>query len=52
MVDVAIMLISNPPLLLMDEPTNNMDPMLERQTMQAISACRDLGYTIVLTSHR
>ncbi len=50
-VDVALGLVGNPELLFLDEPTTGFDPASRREAWQMIEDLRDLGVTIVLTTH-
>jgi ABC-2 type transport system ATP-binding protein len=49
--DVGMALIGDPELLFLDEPTTGFDPSARRQAWDAIAGLRDLGKTIVLTTH-
>jgi ABC-2 type transport system ATP-binding protein len=49
--DVAIALIGDAELLFLDEPTTGFDPSARRQTWEVISGLRDLGKTVMLTTH-
>jgi ABC-2 type transport system ATP-binding protein len=44
-------LIGDPELLFLDEPTTGFDPQARRQAWDAIAGLRDLGKTVVLTTH-
>lgn len=48
---VAIALIGNPQLLLLDDPTRAMDPFAKRKLWEMLSKAHDQGRTVVLTSH-
>ncbi len=48
--DVAIALISEPKVLIMDEPTADLDPLLRRQILKLIKKIKDSGTTIILTT--
>jgi ABC-2 type transport system ATP-binding protein len=49
--DVGMALVGDPELLFLDEPTTGFDPQARRQAWEAISGLRDLGKTVVLTTH-
>jgi len=49
--DVGMALIGDPELLFLDEPTTGFDPSARRQAWDTIAGLRDLGKTIVLTTH-
>ncbi len=49
--DVGMALVGDPELLFLDEPTTGFDPSARRQAWEAIAALRDLGKTILLTTH-
>jgi ABC-2 type transport system ATP-binding protein len=49
--DVALALIGDPELLFLDEPTTGFDPSARRAAWEMISGLRELGKTIVLTTH-
>ena len=49
---IAISLINNPELLILDEPVNGLDPMgMVGVRELLISLCKDDGITIVISSH-
>jgi ABC-2 type transport system ATP-binding protein len=49
--DVALGIVGRPALLFLDEPTTGFDPEARRQFWSLIRSLRDLGTTIVLTTH-
>ena len=49
--DVAIALIGDPDLIFLDEPTTGFDPTARREAWKTISGLKDLGKTILLTTH-
>jgi ABC-2 type transport system ATP-binding protein len=49
--DVALGLIGDPDLLFLDEPTTGFDPAARRQFWEVIAGLRDLGTTVLLTTH-
>ena len=49
--DLALGLIGAPELLFLDEPTTGFDPSARRRAWELVASLRDLGTTIVLTTH-
>jgi ABC-2 type transport system ATP-binding protein len=49
--DLALGLSGDPELLFLDEPTTGFDPQARRQSWELISQLRELGTTILLTTH-
>lgn len=49
--DVAVGLAGDPDLLFLDEPTTGFDPGARRQAWDMIANLRDLGKTVLLTTH-
>jgi ABC-2 type transport system ATP-binding protein len=49
--DVALALVGNPDLVFLDEPTTGFDPAARHAAWEMIAGLRDLGTTIVLTTH-
>lgn len=49
--DVALALIGDPDLIFLDEPTTGFDPEARREAWDVIASMRDLGKTILLTTH-
>jgi ABC-2 type transport system ATP-binding protein len=49
--DVAVALIGDAELLFLDEPTTGFDPEARRQAWAVIDGLRDLGKTVLLTTH-
>ncbi len=49
--DLALGIIGDPELLFLDEPTTGFDPSARRKAWGLIGSLRDLGTTIVLTTH-
>ena len=49
--DVALGIVAQPELVFLDEPTTGFDPAARREFWELIRSLRDLGTTIVLTSH-
>lgn len=50
-IEIAIALIAQPKLLILDEPTVGLDPMMRRALLDAIQALKDSGVAILLTTH-
>ncbi|WP_103897997.1 ABC transporter ATP-binding protein, partial [Petrotoga halophila] len=48
---LATAVINDPVLLFLDEPTTGLDPQARRSTWEKISDLRNLGKTIILTTH-
>lgn len=48
---IAIALVGNPALLILDEPSSNLDPHLRRQLWDVLNRYRRQGLTIVMTTH-
>jgi ABC-2 type transport system ATP-binding protein len=48
---VACALVGDPELLFLDEPTTGLDPQARRQLWEIIRSFRDLGRTVLLTTH-
>jgi ABC-2 type transport system ATP-binding protein len=49
--DFALALVGDPELIFLDEPTTGFDPAARRAAWETIRALRDLGKTILLTTH-
>jgi len=50
-VSLAIALLHDPPLVLLDEPTTGLDPQSRRQLWERMEEMRDKGHGILLTTH-
>ena len=48
---IALALINHPQLLILDEPTNGLDPLGIQELRQIISDFKDQGITIIISSH-
>lgn len=48
----AIALLSRPPVLLLDEPTSNLDAQARTDFLNLVSAYKDEGKTVLFSSHR
>ncbi|WP_058235327.1 ABC transporter ATP-binding protein [Devriesea agamarum] len=48
---VAIAMLGNPPLLILDEPVNGLDPQAIADMRDALRLLRDQGITVLLSSH-
>ncbi len=49
--DFALALVGDPALIFLDEPTTGFDPAARRAAWDTIRSLRDLGKTILLTTH-
>src|SRR3954454_3608516 len=49
--DLALGLAGDPELVFLDEPTTGFDPAARRQSWELIAGLRELGKTILLTTH-
>ncbi|MGB0953322.1 MAG: ABC transporter ATP-binding protein [Planctomycetota bacterium] len=50
-IKVAQALLFEPPMLLLDEPLNGMDPVSRRHTLDLVRAWAERGNTVLLASH-
>ncbi len=48
---IAIALLNNPSLLILDEPTNGLDPVGIQELRDLIRSFRDHGITVIISSH-
>jgi ABC-2 type transport system ATP-binding protein len=49
--DLGIALVSDPQLIFLDEPTTGFDPGARRSAWETIRSLRELGKTVLLTTH-
>jgi ABC-2 type transport system ATP-binding protein len=49
--DLALALVGDPDLIFLDEPTTGFDPAARRKAWETIRGLRELGKTILLTTH-
>lgn len=49
--DIACALIHNPKVLILDEPTEDLDPMLRKDILLLIKKINERGTTVIITSH-
>ena len=49
--DFALAVVGDPELIFLDEPTTGFDPAARRQAWDAIRSLRDLGKTVLMTTH-
>jgi len=49
--DIACALIHNPKILILDEPTEDLDPVLRKELLGLLKKINDMGTTIIMTSH-
>jgi ABC-2 type transport system ATP-binding protein len=50
--DMACSLIHVPRLVILDEPTEDLDPLLRKEILHLIKKIKEIGTTVVITSHR
>ncbi|CAF4216122.1 unnamed protein product, partial [Rotaria sordida] len=50
-VSAALAFMANPALVFLDEPTTGLDAAAKRKLWKVIRAARDVGLTIIMTSH-
>ena len=50
-VGIARAVVHKPMLLLADEPTGNLDPILSREIMQIFADFNQVGVTVLVASH-
>lgn len=50
-VSIARAIVNKPPLLLADEPTGNLDPILSAEIMQLFEIFNQLGVTVLIATH-
>jgi ABC-2 type transport system ATP-binding protein len=49
--DLALALVGDPEVIFLDEPTTGFDPAARRVAWRVIEALKDLGKTVLLTTH-
>lgn len=49
--DLALALVGDPDLVFLDEPTTGFDPSARRESWGMIEALREMGRTVMLTTH-
>lgn len=49
--DLALGIVGDPEMLFLDEPTTGFDPSARRKAWDLVDRLRDLGSTILLTTH-
>jgi len=49
--DLALALVGDPELIFLDEPTTGFDPAARRNAWKTIQSLKDLGKTVLLTTH-
>jgi ABC-2 type transport system ATP-binding protein len=49
--DFALALVGDPELMFLDEPTTGFDPQARRSAWETVRKLRDLGKTVLLTTH-
>jgi ABC-2 type transport system ATP-binding protein len=50
--DIARGLLHQPNILMLDEPTTNLDPLATQEVRQLLAQLRDQGKTIIMVTHR
>tara|TARA_Y100000310_G_C20656388_1_gene802194 strand:- start:1179 stop:2129 length:951 start_codon:yes stop_codon:yes gene_type:complete len=50
--DMACSLIHVPRVVILDEPTEDLDPLLRKEILHLIKKIREIGTTVIITSHR
>ncbi len=50
-IGVVAVFMGREPLLIMDEPTNGLDPLMQREFMALLAEVREEGRTVFLSSH-
>jgi ABC-2 type transport system ATP-binding protein len=50
-IDLTLGLVGNPEVLFLDEPTTGFDPSARRGSWELLAGLRELGTTIILTTH-
>ncbi len=50
-VSIARAIVNKPPLLLADEPTGNLDPILAAEIIQLFTTFNQLGMTVLIATH-
>ena len=49
--DLALALVGDPELIFLDEPTTGFDPAARRNAWETIRSLKELGKTVLLTTH-
>jgi cell division transport system ATP-binding protein len=50
-VGIARAIVAKPPLLIADEPTGNLDPLLALEIMRLFKRLNDVGVTVLIATH-
>ena len=50
-VGIARAIVAKPPLVIADEPTGNLDPMLALEIMRLFKRLNDVGVTVLIATH-
>jgi sodium transport system ATP-binding protein len=50
-VSIARALVHDPPVLILDEPTNGLDVLVQRSVLQQVTAVRERGKCVVYSTH-
>jgi ABC-2 type transport system ATP-binding protein len=51
LLQLAVTMTASPPVLILDEPTNNLDPVNRRRVWQLLSEANRAGATIIFVTH-
>jgi len=49
--DIACSLVHKPKILILDEPTSDLDPILQKETLRLLQEVNKQGVTIIIASH-
>jgi ABC-2 type transport system ATP-binding protein len=49
--DIACSLVNDPKVLILDEPTSDLDPVMRKHIWALVKSINDLGTTVIISSH-